>query len=142
MDKDYLKKEIDTHYKEPQFGRLKDISKKYKDDFQAFIRDIERARKAGERSREKGKDDTEKGYKDIVDTKLHLMTATRAKGHEYDAVIVLDADEGEWPSTKTEDIEEERRLFYVALSRAKKYLCFVRSNDKYASPFLKEAGVE
>ncbi len=142
LDKDYQKKEIDTHYKEPQFSRLKEISKKYKNDFEAFIRDIERARIAGERSREKSNDDSEKGYKDIVNTKLHLMTATRAKGHEFDAVIVLDADEDEWPSRQTEDIEEERRLFYVALSRAKKYLCFVRTNDKAASPFLKEAGAE
>ena len=142
LDKDYLKKEVDTHYKEPQFGRLKEISKKYKDDYQKFISDIEKARAAGERSREIGKDDSERGYKDITATKLQLMTATRAKGHEFDAVIVLDADEDEWPSRLTEDIEEERRLFYVALSRAKKYLCFVRSSEKNASPFLKEAGVE
>ncbi len=139
LDKDYRKKEIDVHYKEPQFFRLKEISKKYADDFRAFYRDIDRARKAGERSREKGKNDSEDGYKDIVDTKIHLMTATRSKGHEYDAVIVLDVDDGEWPIHLADDIEEERRLFYVALSRARKYLCFVNSSDKLESRFLLEA---
>lgn len=139
LDKDYRKKEIDTHYKEPQFFRLKEISKKYKDDFRSFYRDIERARKAGERSREKGKDDNESAYKSIVDTKIHLMTATRSKGHEYDAVIVLDVDDGEWPNHLTNDIEEERRLFYVAMSRARKYLCFVNSSDRLESRFLLEA---
>lgn len=139
LDKDYRKKELDVHYKEPQFFRLKEISKKYTDDFRAFYRDIDRARKAGERSREKGKVDSEAGYKDIVDTKIHLMTATRSKGHEYDAVIVLDVDDGEWPNHMTDDVEEERRMFYVALSRARKYLCFVNSSDKLESRFLLES---
>ena len=66
------------------------------------------------------------------------MTATRSKGHEYDAVIVLDVDDGEWPNHMAEDVEEERRLFYVALSRARKYLCFVNSSDKLESRFLLE----
>jgi DNA helicase-2/ATP-dependent DNA helicase PcrA len=75
---------------------------------------------------------------DIV---LHLVTATRAKGHEYDAVIVLDADDNEWPNHQTMDIEEERRLFHVALSRAKRYLYFVFAGDRIASRFLLEAGL-
>ena len=141
LEKDYRKADIDVHYKAPQFSRLKEITKKYKDDFQAFYRDIKTARKAGEISREIGNTDSESSYKDIEGTKLHLMTATRAKGHEYDAVIVLDADMEEWPSQLAEDIEEERRLFYVALSRAKKYLCFVYAGDKPASPFLHETGL-
>ena len=40
------------------------------------------------------------------------------------------------------DIEEERKLFYVAVTRAKKYLYLTRSvngHDKYISPFLEEA---
>lgn len=138
FDKDYSKKDIDNHYKEPQFFRLKEISKKYKTDFRAFYKDIDKARKAGERSRNKIYKDSIDAYNEITNTKIHLITATRSKGHEYDAVIVLDVNAGEWPSYLSNDIEEERRLFYVALSRAKKYLCFVITG-KLESRFLLES---
>ena len=141
LDKDYTKKEIDNHYKEPQFFRLREISKRYGDDFRKFYRDIEKAKKAGERSRNKEKDESEECYKGIVETKFHLVTATRSKGREYDAVIVLDVDADEWPNHLSEDIEEERRLFYVAMSRARKFLCFVTSEEKLESRFLLETGL-
>ena len=67
------------------------------------------------------------------------MTATRSKGREFDAVIVLDSDDNEWPNHLSNDMEEERRLFYVALSRAKKFLCFVVSSEREGSRFLLEA---
>ena len=141
LDKDYRKKDVDTHYKEPQFFRLKIISKQYGTDFRGFNKDINRARLAGERSRKRSNDDGQEGYVRINETKIHLLTATRSKGHEYDAVIVLDADAEEWPNHMSEDIEEERRLFYVALSRARKYLCFVVDSDHVGSRFLLEAGL-
>ena len=47
FEKDYAKKDIDTHYKEPQFFRLTEISKRYGDDFRGFYKDIEKARKEG-----------------------------------------------------------------------------------------------
>ncbi len=57
---------------------------------------------------------------------LILSTIHSAKGLEWDAVYVLHAADGSIPSdmsTKNEEqIEEERRLFYVALSRAKDHL--------------------
>ena len=54
---------------------------------------------------------------------LHLMTAWRAKGKEFDTVILLDTVDGIWPdyrNTKDREIEAERRLFYVAFTRAQK----------------------
>lgn len=141
LGKDYNKKDIDVHYKEPQFFRLTEVARKYGSDFKRFYRDIEKARKAGERSRMRNADDSGEGYLETGDIVLHLVTATRAKGHEYDAVIVLDADDNEWPNHQTMDIEEERRLFHVALSRAKKYLYFVIAGDRIASRFLLEAGL-
>ena len=141
LDKDYNKKDTDTHYKEPQFFRLAEISKKYGTDFRRFYRDIEKARKAGERSRSRDNDDSPEGYNEVNAINYHLITATRSKGHEYDAVIILDADNTEWPNQLSDDIEEERRLFYVALSRAKKYLYFVTSADQLESRFLLEAGL-
>jgi DNA helicase-2/ATP-dependent DNA helicase PcrA len=57
---------------------------------------------------------------------LILSTIHSAKGCEWDAVYVLHAADGNIPSDMStgseEEIEEERRLFYVALTRAKDFL--------------------
>ncbi len=61
---------------------------------------------------------------------LVLSTIHSAKGCEWDAVYVIHAADGNIPSDMStgtdEEIEEERRLFYVALTRAKDFLevCF------------------
>ena len=66
----------------------------------------------------------------LDDDYLVLSTIHSAKGLEWDAVYVIHAADGNIPSdmaTKSpEEIEEERRLFYVALTRAKNwlYVCF------------------
>jgi len=62
----------------------------------------------------------------LDDDYLVLSTIHSAKGLEWDAVYVIHAADGNIPSdmaTKNPDeIEEERRLFYVALTRAKSWL--------------------
>ncbi len=138
FDKDYTKQETDVQYKEPQFFRLKEISKSYGKDFAKFNDDIDMARIMAEHSYKKSADDSMEAFKDIEKTRVHLMTATRSKGHEYDAVIILDADDEVWPDRLSGDIEAERRLFYVALSRARKNLYFVTSDDTLESRFLLE----
>jgi DNA helicase-2/ATP-dependent DNA helicase PcrA len=61
---------------------------------------------------------------------LILSTMHSAKGLEWDVVFVIHASDGNIPSDmatgKAEEIEEERRLFYVALTRAKDwlYVCY------------------
>ena len=53
-----------------------------------------------------------------------------AKGLEYDAVVVAGVMEGQFPSvysTSIEDVEEERRLLYVAITRAKDELLLTGS---------------
>ncbi|HEY5277651.1 MAG TPA: ATP-dependent helicase [Coriobacteriia bacterium] len=61
---------------------------------------------------------------------LILSTMHSAKGLEWDAVFLIHAADGNMPSDMStgsvEEIEEERRLFYVACTRAKDwlYLCF------------------
>ncbi|AXR69851.1 ATP-dependent helicase [Leptospira mayottensis] len=57
---------------------------------------------------------------------LHLSTVHSAKGLEFDLVFILNATEGVFPSSKNTDTEEERRLFYVAITRARKELYFTR----------------
>lgn len=60
------------------------------------------------------------------ENKVQLMTIHSAKGLEFEDVFVIHANEDEIPHQKAEkkdEIEEERRLFYVALTRAKNNLC-------------------
>ena len=66
----------------------------------------------------------------LDDDYLTLSTIHSAKGLEWDAVYVIHAADGNIPSDMAtkhpEEIEEERRLFYVALTRAKNwlYVCY------------------
>jgi DNA helicase-2/ATP-dependent DNA helicase PcrA len=54
------------------------------------------------------------------------MTLHAAKGLEFDAVFITGLEEGLFPlaraSENPDDLEEERRLFYVGMTRAKKHL--------------------
>lgn len=56
---------------------------------------------------------------------VKLMTVHGSKGLEFDTVIVAGLNQGVFPS-KRGDIEEERRLFYVAVTRAKNRLILTR----------------
>ena len=63
-----------------------------------------------------------------------LSTTHQAKGLEWDAVFVLWLAEGRFPSARADDEEEERRLFYVACTRAKTHLELVHpemARDRY-----------
>lgn len=54
-----------------------------------------------------------------------LSTIHQAKGLEWEVVFVMNLAQGQFPierSIKSDELEEERRLFYVAVTRAKKYL--------------------
>ena len=65
---------------------------------------------------------------------LTLSTIHSAKGLEWDSVYVIHATEGNIPAEQStrspEDIEEERRLFYVALTRARNRL-FITRPERY-----------
>ncbi|MCR5053909.1 MAG: ATP-dependent helicase [Lachnospiraceae bacterium] len=81
-----------------------------------------------------------------VRPKVFLYTFHGSKGLEFDNVIILDANQGITPSSKAETeekIEEERRMFYVAATRAKKKLYIFsigrRNNaNMYPSCFVRE----
>ena len=78
-----------------------------------------------------------------------ISTLHGVKGLEFDRVYILNVNEGSMPYKKAvlePAIEEERRLFYVGMTRARKILtlCYVRQQyEKKREPsrFLKEAGV-
>lgn len=80
-----------------------------------------------------------------------LMTLHAAKGLEFDTVIIAGLNEGTLPSIRAsmqdEDLEEERRLFYVGITRARERLLITytrhrylygQMNDQISSRFLKE----
>ncbi len=71
------------------------------------------------------------------DDALILSTAHSAKGKEWDAVFLIWAADGWFPSSRaigdTEQLEEERRLMYVALTRARKHLAVVHPLNTYAT---------
>lgn len=92
----------------------------------------------------------EKGQNGVVDdNSVKLMTIHSAKGLEFKAVICVGFEENILPSRFNENIEEERRLAYVAVTRAKQELfvgyCLQRSSYGYtpekvqASRFIQEA---
>lgn len=91
------------------------------------------------------KPNQEKGTQGQNDKKpLHLLTVHGAKGLEYDRVWIPDCNEKNFPhGTMPEEsaVEEERRIFYVAMTRAKKnlellYLTGTKERPRQPSRFL------
>lgn len=91
------------------------------------------------------------GSSEASEEKVTLMTVHSAKGLEFDAVFVVGLEEDLFPSQLSVDsprqIEEERRLFYVAMTRARSHLFITYAKSRfrygkieYASPsrFLRE----
>ena len=77
---------------------------------------------------------------------VRFMTFHASKGLEFDAVYIISANEGITPSKSTgkSGIEEERRLFYVAMTRAKYFLHisdtrYIYNKSQYRSRFVREA---
>lgn len=70
---------------------------------------------------------------------VSLMTVHASKGLEFDAVFITGLEQGLFPSIRegdsTRDDEEERRLFYVAVTRARKrlFLSYANERMKYGS---------
>ena len=83
---------------------------------------------------------------------IRMMTVHTAKGMEFDCVFVCGLCEGQFPSKRSsgpDDIEEERRLAYVAVTRAKSMLFLSDSEGfghdrsaKAPSRFIYEMGLE
>jgi DNA helicase II / ATP-dependent DNA helicase PcrA len=75
---------------------------------------------------------------------VNLLTYHRAKGLEWEAVFLPRLEEKELPYGKAlrgDRLAEERRLFYVGLTRAKRHLLLTWTADARPSRFLAELGV-
>ncbi|GLI65574.1 hypothetical protein VaNZ11_009146 [Volvox africanus] len=91
--------------------------------------------------------DTEPGDKANV---VHLMTLHASKGLEFPWVFILGLEDGVLPSSRAEDLAEERRLFYVGITRAEDRLFLSRCERRFnytewkqsqPSPFLRALNV-
>lgn len=153
MEKDYGKSNEDIFFADPPFFYLSRFAERYGDDLTRFIEDLDSARhhlvqvpidEDEEQRAVAGGIDS-----DVWARPIHLMTALRSKGKEFDTVVMLDVNDGIWPTVHAEtdrQKEQERRLFYVAMTRAKSRLVMTlsgRIDQKVMSrsPFLAEAGI-
>lgn len=96
----------------------------------------------------KNKENNSKDVASEIHNTIVMQTIHTSKGLEYDTVIIVGLEEGILPHKKAitlEDIEEERRLLYVAITRAKKNLIICgrdnKRNGRMISGFIKELGI-
>lgn len=127
---------LETAYQ--KLNTLKSISKSYKNIFD-FLDRLDEMQSIIQNNNDKNSD-------------VILSTIHSSKGLEYDIVILIDLIEGQFPSQKAIDyklnkdynlFEEERRLFYVGVTRAKSKLVFLTSDkingeETYKSRFITE----
>jgi DNA helicase-2/ATP-dependent DNA helicase PcrA len=72
--------------------------------------------------------DSDQEEQEDADKKIQLLTLHACKGLEFDAVCLIGCEEDLLPHrTLGEDVSEERRLFYVGVTRARKHLILSRA---------------
>ena len=80
-------------------------------------------------------DDEENNSSEEEEDKVKLMTIHSAKGLEFDHVFITGLEENLFPSSmcanSRQEMEEERRLFYVALTRARKSVTLTCAQTRY-----------
>ena len=77
---------------------------------------------------------------------IKLLTLHNSKGREFEAVAIINANEGKLPDFRAKtssEIEEAKRLFYVGITRAKKHVVIVTdpSDRNGSSRFIQMAGL-
>lgn len=83
----------------------------------------------------------EKSQGEVKEGAIHMLTYHGAKGLEFDKVYLPDLNYGRVPHGRMltkEELEEERRMFYVAMTRAKESLVLLYVKNQTRSPFLTE----
>jgi DNA helicase-2/ATP-dependent DNA helicase PcrA len=75
---------------------------------------------------------------------LRLSTIHYAKGREYKAVALIGLREGTLPHFRARDLDDEKRLFYVGITRPERILLYIAERDRWSNPpsrFLGNDGV-
>lgn len=132
LSKDYVKSRDDVFFTDPPFTHLAEYALEYGDNLGDFYRDIQEATAKLALL----PTDEEQAFDDWK-YRIQMMTALRAKGKEFDAVFILDANDGTWPSSMAdseEEHEQERRLFYVAFTRTRNRLYILTTQTLQGEP--------
>ena len=64
---------------------------------------------------------------------LRLSTIHNAKGREFGAIALINLREGRFPHYRADDMNAERRLFYVAITRAERVLMYIAEPDQWGN---------
>ena len=134
---DFGKAEEDIFYADPPFFYLSEFASQYEDDYVSFIDDIVAAKDTLVHT----PFEADESGEDLSKNPIHLMTALRAKGKEFDKVVLLDVQDQIWPNKNARtaaQIEAERRVFYVAFTRAKEQVSMLLRRGAVPSPFIQE----
>lgn len=138
----FSKADEDIFYTDPPFQQLVDYASSYGDNYHQFLNNIRFAQSTLVKT-----DFGDECQDNPSDHTVHLMTAPRAKGKEFDVVVLLNVRKGVWPDRRavleleeTKQLEEsERRLFYVVFTRAKKKVVMLLGNSQDEdSPYVNE----
>jgi len=146
---DFGKAEDDVFFVDPPFQHLAEYAEKYGNDYGKFVDDIELDKEQLVFVPPFEEDDKSNVAGEIWQRPVHLMTALRAKGKEFDTVIMLDCNEGIWPNKNavtSEELEAERRVFYVGFTRARQKVLMlvsksIRGKAVEPSRYLTEMGL-
>lgn len=125
----------ETYYKENL--QRNENSASYRNAFAVFVNKLKSCTSLEELKREYETD--EKSVQ--MTEKFFVMTYHASKGLEFDRVYLPDLEYGKVPHGRMlteKDLEEERRMFYVACTRAKESLWLFRDTSQIGSPFLQE----
>ena len=149
LQSDLGKAEDDVFFTDPPFLQLAEYASSYGDDCERFVDDIERAKEQLVYIPPFEESSSENSTTDLLRRPIHLMTALRAKGKEFNTVVLLDVVDGMWPSkyANTEaQLEAERRIFYVAFTRARERVVMLYSGrigqqEAIVSRYIRELGL-
>ena len=142
LQTDFGKAEEDIFFTDPPFFQLAEYARRYGTDYESFVDDIELAKATlvyVPPFEDDGNGD------DLSKNPLHLMTALRAKGKEFDKVVLLDLQDGIWPNKNAStpnELESERRVFYVGFTRAREQVSMLTDKASGVSPYLEELGFD
>ena len=147
---DIGKAKEDIFYTDPPFWQLAEFASSYSSNYEKFVDDIRRAKDQLVYVAPFSDEEKSVSENKIWKRPVHLMTALRAKGKEFNTVILLDVIDGIWPNKNAKtslQLEAERRVFYVAFTRARERVVMLFSDrvgkeKSLASPYIKELGLD
>jgi len=121
----------DSKSRNMDIERFSEIASRY-DSVSAFIEDLTLSEEIGVMATSK----------DEKENKLTLTTIHGAKGLEWKVVILISVNPGDFPNghaIKEKKLDEEERLFYVAITRAKNELYILKQLTGTTNPYLKNS---